>query len=132
MTADIGSRKFRCAEKPAPTSRSTAPAETANGREMTILVEECLPVGYGERCAGTIDGRPVSLQACVGRDAVDGLTQRLEAAPIAGQDGGRPVTIAIEARSVGVLDAGHSTDYCGGLLFEDSKEQFHVVRAATR
>lgn len=97
---------------------------------MTMVVETCLPVGYGEHCGGTIDGRAVSLQACVGRDAIDGLSHRLQGAPIAGQDGGRPVTIVLATKYVGVLDAAYSSDYCGGLLFTDSKEQFHIVRVA--
>lgn len=121
-----------CAEKrvptptPTPTPSAIAPKDE---REMTLVVERCLPVGYGEHCGGTIDGRAVSLQACVGRDGIDDLNHRLASAPIAGQDGGgQPVTIVLATKSVGVLDAAYSSDYCGGLLFEDSKEQFHVVR----
>jgi len=85
-------------------------------------------VGYGQHCSGTIDGRAVSLRACVGRDGIGELTHRLATAPIAGQDGGSPVTMTIEAKYAGALDAAYSTDYCGGLLFADSKEQFHVVK----
>lgn len=120
-----------CTEKPAPTTTAAAPSIAPNDEtnDMTIVVERCLPVGYGEHCGGTIGGRSVSLQACVGRDAVAGLASRLERAPIAGQDGGHPITIRLKTKRVGVLDAAYSSDYCGGLLFEDTKEQFHVVRA---
>ena len=116
-----------CAEKPKPTP-TPAPVTPKDERRLTIVVESCLPVGYGEHCAGNVDGRPVSLMACVGPDAVADLTSRLAGAPIVGQDGGAPVTITLEAKSIGVLDAAYSTDYCGGLLFGDSKEQLHVTR----
>ena len=120
-----------CTDKRVPTATATSTqpsAVTATGeREMTIIVDQCLPVGYGEHCGGTIDGRAVSLQACVGRDGTPGLMSLLEGAPIAGQDGGRPVTIGLRTKYIGVLDAAYSTDYCGGLLFEGSKERFHVV-----
>jgi hypothetical protein len=116
-----------CTEKRVPTPTASAVAPTSE-REMTLVVERCLPVGYGEHCGGTIDGRAVSLQSCVGRDEIDGLNHRLASAPIAGQDGGQPVTIVLATKYVGVLDAAYSSDYCGGLLFDDTKEQLHVVR----
>jgi hypothetical protein len=115
-----------CAEKPKTTT--APPAPTNDEHVMTLVVDRCMPVGYGEHCGGTIGGRAVSIQACVGNDAIDDLMGRLERAPIAGQDGGQPVTIALETRYVGVLDAAYSSDVCGGLLFEDSKEQFHVLK----
>jgi len=118
-----------CTEKrvPAPTPTPSAIAPT-DEREMTIVVERCLPVGYGMHCGGTIDGRPVSLQACVGAESTPNLMQRLGGAPIAGQDGGRPVTIQLKTKVVGVLDAAYSSDYCGGLLFEDTKEHLHALK----
>ena len=118
-----------CTNKPAPTP-TPAPVASAktDERAMTVVIETCLPVGYGEHCSGTIDGRAISLQACVGREGDADLMHRLSTAPIPGQDGGAPITIAVQAKPVGVLDAAYSSDYCGGLLFADTKEQFHVLR----
>ena len=116
------------AQKVAPAPTPSASVAPSDARRMTLVVESCLPVGYGDHCGGTIDGRAVSLQACVGSEGIGELNHRLAAAPITGQDGGRPVTIELETKYVGVLDAAYSSDYCGGLLFQDTKEQFHVVK----
>jgi hypothetical protein len=115
-----------CKDKPVPTPPAPLVVD-AGHHTVTMIVERCLPVGYGEHCGGMIDGRPVSLQACVGSEGIGELTHRLESVPIPGQDGGRPIAIVLETKSIGVLDAAYSSDYCGGLLFEDTKEQLHIV-----
>jgi len=73
-----------CTNKPAPTP-TPAPVASAktDERAMTIVIETCLPVGYGEHCSGTIEPNAGANSACRGTGR--GRAVRRASSPAAGR-----------------------------------------------
>ncbi|MBI4953049.1 MAG: hypothetical protein HY908_13530 [Myxococcales bacterium] len=103
---------------PATTASSAADQAPPCATRVQVKVTSCLPVGFGVSCSCELDSPDASLrgratlESCVGNGDATGLTQRLDAAPLAGA-AGPPLSLWMDVRC-----APEAERYCGVLIVD--------------